>query len=77
MVLVLTKHPQSVSSNITAARLLPGARDFVVFCPRCKTLETLGFTNGGLMPTRKFNQRGMHVFHDCGSQEPCRLYRTV
>jgi hypothetical protein len=49
--------------------------ELVVFCPKCKTLETLWFTNGWLMATRKFSQVNGELYHDCGSQEPCRLYR--
>jgi hypothetical protein len=35
----------------------------------------LWFSNGWLMPTRKFSQVNSELYHDCGSQEPCRLYR--
>jgi hypothetical protein len=49
--------------------------ELVAICPGCKTLETLSFNNGWLMQTRKFNQHGEQVFHDCGSDEPCHLYR--
>jgi hypothetical protein len=48
----------------------------VAFCPKCKTLETLCFTNDVLMSTAKFYQQNGRVYHDCGAYEPCRLYRT-
>jgi hypothetical protein len=35
----------------------------------------LWLNDGRLMPTRKFKQQGEQVFHDCGTPEPCRLYR--
>ena len=50
--------------------------EMVAFCPKCKTLETLCFTNENLMPTAKFYQQGGRVYHDCSAYEPCRLYRT-
>jgi len=72
---VLAKSPQPQSLNRTTVLPLPDGRELVVFCPGCKTLETLWFNNDWLMQTRKFNQRGEQVFHDCGTPEPCRLYR--
>jgi hypothetical protein len=75
MVLALAQRPQPQSLNRTAVSFLPDVRELVAFCPGCKTLETLWFNNGRLTPTRKFNQQGEQVFHDCGTQKPCRLYR--
>jgi hypothetical protein len=43
----------------------------------CKAFQTLCFAEGRLTQTRKFSQYGEQVYHDCGSVEPCRLYRTV
>jgi hypothetical protein len=51
--------------------------EFVVSCPNCKTLETLWFINGRLTQTRKFSQAGSSVYHDCGSNQACRIYRMV
>ena len=48
--------------------------ELVAFCPKCKTFETLWLTGGVLVQTRKFSQEGMRVYHDCGSNEPCRLF---
>ena len=50
--------------------------DLTVFCPGCKSLETVWFEDGTLMSTRKFTQRGDLIYHDCGSDRPCRLYRN-
>ncbi len=75
MVLVLGQSPQTQFLNRTAAHFFPGVREFMVFCPGCKALEMLSFNNGWLMQTRKFNQMGEQVFHDCGTVEPCRVYR--
>ncbi len=44
-------------------------------CPKCKTMETLQFVGGLLTPSRKFRQRDGLVYHDCGSDRPCRLHR--
>ena len=76
MVLVLAQRPQTQSLSRTAVHFVPDVRELVAFCPGCKTLETLWFSNGWLMQTRKFIQQGEKVFHDCGTPEPCRLYRT-
>jgi phage FluMu protein Com len=51
--------------------------EVVVFCPKCKALQTVQISSSQLMPTRKFFQRGAYIFHDCGSTQPCRLYTNV
>jgi hypothetical protein len=48
--------------------------EVIVVCSKCKTLETLWFSAGFLVPTRKFRQSGNQVYHDCGSAEPCCFY---
>jgi hypothetical protein len=53
------------------------SNEVMVFCPACKAFETVWFNNGALNQTRKFTQCGNHIYHDCGSNEPCRLYMTV
>jgi hypothetical protein len=50
--------------------------DLLAFCPGCKSFETIWFDDGTLLSTRKFTQRGDLVYHDCGSERPCRLYRN-
>ena len=75
MVLALAQSPLTEAENEMAARLPSRTRELVVFCPGCKTLETLYFNDGRLMSTRKFSQQGTHVLHDCGTEKPCRLYR--
>jgi len=51
--------------------------EVMVFCPACKAFETVWFTDAALNQTRKFAQYGNHIYHDCGSKEPCRLYMTI
>ena len=75
MTLTLVKQPESETSEAMPMDASAAERELVVFCPKCKTLETLWFTNGWLMPARKFSQMNGELYHDCGSQEPCRLYR--
>lgn len=48
--------------------------ELVAFCPSCFAMETLYFTDEGLLPTRKFHQEGNKVYH-CPGQS-CRLYRS-
>jgi hypothetical protein len=53
------------------------SKELMVFCPVCKSFETVWFTMGALNPTRKFTQYGNHIYHDCGSNEPCRLFLNL
>ena len=84
MVLALAQRPQTQSLNKTIEPLTPNVKEvnefdvieFVASCPGCKTLETLLFHDGRLMPTRKFHQRDKEVFHDFGTTQPCRLYQA-
>jgi phage FluMu protein Com len=50
--------------------------EVLVQCPKCKTVETLESTEDGLIQSRKFSQKDGGIFHDCGSERPCRIYRT-
>ncbi len=55
----------------------PTPNEFVVICPKCKTIETLLFSGGHLLENRKFSERNGSVYHDCGSAAPCRCYRSM
>ena len=63
-----------LGQKATQFRFAPKPRDIMVQCPKCKTVETLQFVNDQLTPSRKFFQRDGKVFHDCGSDLPCRLH---
>jgi hypothetical protein len=63
--------------NTTFAKDSRLPKEVMVFCPACKTFETVCFNRGVLNQTRKFTQYGNHIYHDCGSKEPCRLYMTL
>lgn len=52
----------------------PGTQDVLVQCPKCKAVETLQFVGDTLTPSRKYSQREGQVYHDCGSQQPCRVH---
>jgi hypothetical protein len=75
MTLTLAKQPESKTSEPMATDASVAEHELVVFCPKCKALETLWFTNGWLISARKFSQVNGELYHDCGSHEPCRLYR--
>jgi hypothetical protein len=75
MTLTLIKKLESKTSEPMVMDASAGEHELVVFCPKCKALETLWFTNGRLVPALKFSQVNGELYHDCGSQEPCRLYR--
>jgi hypothetical protein len=50
-------------------------REVIANCPKCLTFETLWFRRRVMMPTRRFKQNGGgKVYHDCGSNLPCRLF---
>ncbi len=48
--------------------------ELMVCCPHCKTLETVYFSRGEVMPAQKFYQQNQKLYHDCGSTVPCRLF---
>jgi hypothetical protein len=51
--------------------------EVMVFCPACKTFETIWINNGRLNQTRRFAQSGGRIYHDCSSNQPCRLYTSI
>jgi phage FluMu protein Com len=51
--------------------------EVVVFCPQCKAIQTVQISGSRLTPTRKFTQVGTRIYHDCGSNRPCRLYHNM
>ena len=55
----------------------PASDEVVVFCPGCKAIQTVQLSGKQLIPTRKFNQVGPYIYHDCGSRLPCRLYQNL
>ena len=55
-------------------RFAPVPRDVLVQCPKCKTMETLQFMGPTLLRSRKFHQKDGRIYHDCGSDKPCRLH---
>ncbi len=70
----LLGHVKSEDSEALGGVLSP-RDEFLVYCPQCKTLETLWFSNGSLSSGRKFSQVNSEVYHDCGSRKACRVYR--
>jgi hypothetical protein len=75
--LMATVRIQSQKPNIVreaGQRVTPATDEILAFCPKCKTFETLWFVEGVLVHTQKFNQVGTQVYHNCGSEEPCRLF---
>ncbi|MFC1926678.1 hypothetical protein ACFLWV_02880 [Chloroflexota bacterium] len=49
--------------------------EITIFCPKCHTLETVWQYEDTIVNSRKFMQRDGYIYHDCGSQVPCRLFR--
>jgi len=50
--------------------------EVMAFCPQCKAFQTVWIDGDTLTPTRKFVQEGGQIYHDCGSNQPCRLYHS-
>jgi hypothetical protein len=61
--------------NMTQERYSRLLDEVVVYCPNCKTLETLTLTRNRLATNRKFSLMDGRVYHNCGASVPCRLYR--
>jgi hypothetical protein len=74
MVISLAEQPVKVDVPENGHDINSSLDEVIVVCPKCKTLETLWFSSGFLVPTRKFRQYGNQVYHDCGSTEPCTFY---
>jgi hypothetical protein len=67
---------KSAKTPVQKGTFVRGTEEVTSFCPLCKSIETVWFEDGILMSTRKFSQRGNLIYHDCGSDRPCRLYRN-
>lgn len=77
MPLLLAKEQRTGTGKRIWQRLAVRVDEVIAFCPKCKTLETLFFEGFRLTPTQKFIQKGSQIYHDCGSDEPCFLYRAA
>jgi len=77
MSIVLTQPQVSSIVRKTQPIIAAETNEFIAVCPKCGTLETVWLTKDGLLvPTRKFSQYGARIYHDCGADVPCHLYRT-
>jgi len=75
MVLLADKKEGKLS-GIAKAEHSIWSGEAMVFCPRCKALQTVSLAGNTLMPTRKFTQKRSQIYHDCGSSQPCHLYHS-
>ena len=74
MSMLIAPSPKTVAADKEVQRSTVSSMDeFVAYCPKCKTFETLWFEGNVLMQTRKFSQVGSKIYHHCGSSQPCRL----
>ena len=67
------------SPNIVSKKVSQGvaAADIVILCPVCKAMQTVTIIGDIIQPTRKFRQIGDRIYHDCSTDQPCRLYRIT
>jgi phage FluMu protein Com len=71
----LTIDKKSVISNESDTKpVFMQEEELIAQCPECKTIETIYFSNGKLVSTRKFYSSNSRIYHRCGSNEACRLY---
>jgi hypothetical protein len=52
------------------------SEEVLAYCPQCKALQTIWLSGKTLLPTVKFIQHDQSIYHNCGSNQPCRLYFT-
>ena len=50
-----------------------GNKKVMAFCPECGDFASLSFTRQGLVATPEYIQAHSQIYHQCGSEEPCRL----
>jgi len=50
-----------------------GNKKVTAFCPECGDFASLSFTRQGLVATPEYIQAHRQIYHQCGSEEPCRL----
>ena len=77
MPIVLTEGQKAAARRRIWQTLAIRTDEITVFCPNCKTLETLFLEDFQLMPTQKFSQRGNQIYHNCGCDKPCYLYWRI
>ena len=66
-----------ISNEASSTPVFMQEEELIAHCPGCKTIETIYFSNGELVSTRKFYSDDTHIYHRCGSSESCRLYKGV
>jgi hypothetical protein len=62
------------ASHLKEVKYTRESAEMMAYCPGCKAFQTVWLNGDRLMTTRKFTQVGNHVYHNCGSAQPCRLY---
>jgi len=69
-------HSEQVQKGIAdLSRGSNSRKESIVSCPGCFTIETLWFRGDTLETTKRFSEDSDgKVYHDCGSQLPCRLF---
>ena len=77
MSIVITSQSKSGVTKEVRQNTAAEVEELMVFCPKCKTFETLWFTRNELVKTQKFSQENRHIYHNCDSREPCRMYRAL
>ena len=72
MTLVSERETRTITAK--EASFTGESSEMMAFCPGCKAIQTVWLNGSRLMSTRKFTQVGGYIYHNCGSDRPCRLY---
>ncbi len=77
MPLILDKEQQLAVTKQSGPAAVLRMYEAAALCPKCKAFQTISLVGERLVETRKFSQKDGQIFHDCGSNEPCRVYRNI
>lgn len=71
----VTATPYRLSPVLMA--VIADEQQYTVQCPKCLDIQTITFRNNRMLPSRKFFQSTSGIFHDCGSDRPCRIVDRI
>jgi hypothetical protein len=74
--MTITQEKGTKSTAVGVRNHSTESEEVMAYCQQCKALQTIWLNGSTMMPTQKFTQQGEYIYHNCGSQQPCRLYFT-
>ena len=73
MSILIAQQQKAGTTKEVRQSMVASTDELMALWPKCKTSETLCFKGNVLIQTRRFGQKNARVYHDCGSNETCRL----